>query len=122
MVFAVICTLLIALALAFILAPLRHADRVPIAGTANDANVAVYRRQLAEMESALRQQIIRNDEFLQDRDELERRLIFELHHVSQPRRRQNPDASAGMLLPVLAVAVPLSALLLYLGLGAPPPP
>ena len=121
MVFAVICALLIVLALSFILPPLRDPDRIASASTATEANVAVFRRQLAEMESALRQQIITNDEFLQDRDELERRLIVELPNELQARRKQRPAAGQGLLAPALAVGVPLSAILLYLLLGAPPP-
>lgn len=121
MVFAVICALLIALALAFILPPLRHPDRITSASTATEANVAVYRRQLAEMEAALRQQIITNDEFLQDREDLERRLIGDLPNEIHARRNQRTVTGPGMLAPALAVGVPLSAILLYLLLGAPPP-
>jgi cytochrome c-type biogenesis protein CcmI len=121
MAFAVICALLIVLALAFILPPLRHPDRITSASTATEANVAVYRRQLAEMEAALRQQLITNDEFLQDREDLERRLIGDLPNEIHARRNQRPVTGPGMLAPVLAAGVPLSAILLYLLLGAPPP-
>ncbi len=120
MAFAVICALLILIALAFILAPLRHPDRTTVASTATEANVAVYRRLLAEMESALRQQIITNDEFLQDREELERRLIVDLPHEVHVRRNQRQLAGSGMLTAALAIGVPLSAIFLYLLLGTPP--
>ncbi len=120
MVFAVICALLLALALAFILPPLRHPDRITSASTAIEANVAVYRRQLAEMEAALRQQIITNDEFLQDREDLERRLIGDLPSEIHARRNQRSVTGSSMLAPALAVGVPSSAILLYLLLGAPP--
>jgi cytochrome c-type biogenesis protein CcmH len=43
-----------------------------------DANVAVYRRQLDDMESDLRQGLITNEQFLEDREELEQRLILDL--------------------------------------------
>jgi cytochrome c-type biogenesis protein CcmI len=119
MAFAVICALLIVLALAFILPPLRHPDRITSASTATEANVAVYRRQLAEMESALRQQTITNDEFLQDREELERRLIVDLPHEIHARRNQRQVAGPGMTA-ALAIGVPLSAIFLYLLLGTPP--
>jgi cytochrome c-type biogenesis protein CcmI len=119
MVFAVICALLIALALAFILPPLRHPDRKTSATTATEANVAVYRRLLAEMEAALRQQTITNDEFLQDREDLERRLMGDLANEVHVRRNQRPVTGSRMLASALAVGVPLSAILLYLMLGAP---
>lgn len=121
-VFSVICALLIALALAFILAPLRHPDRIAVASTTTEANVAVYRLQLAEMESARRQAIITNEEFLQDREDLERRLIGDLPSEIHARRNQGPVTSPSVLAPALAVGVPLSAILLYLLLGAPPSP
>jgi cytochrome c-type biogenesis protein CcmI len=121
MVFAVICALLIVLALAFILPPLRHPDRITSASTATEANVAVYRRQLAEVEAALRQQIITNDEFLQDREDLEQRLIGDLPNEIHARRNQKLVTGPGMLALALTVGAPLSAILLYLLLGAPPP-
>ena len=116
-----ICALLIALALAFILPPLRHPDRIAVASTTTEANVAVYRLQLAEMESALRQVLITNEEFLQDREDLERRLVSDLPNEIHARRNQTPVTGPSMLAPALAVGVPLSAILLYLLLGVPPP-
>ena len=120
-VFSVICALLIALALAFILPPLRHPDRIAVASTTTEANVAVYRLQLAELESALRQAMITNEEFLQDREDLERRLVSDLPNEIHTRRNQRPGTGPSMLAPALAVGVPLSATVLYLLLGAPPP-
>jgi cytochrome c-type biogenesis protein CcmH len=89
-VFPVICALLIVLALAFILPPLRHPDRIAAASTTTEANVAVYRRQLAEMESDLRHRIITNEQFLRDREELEQRLIVDLPKDSRASRKERP--------------------------------
>ena len=116
-VFSVICALLTLLALAFILPPLRHPDRVPAASTIAEANMAVFRRQLAEMESELRHQTITNDQFLNDREELEQRVIAELPKESRAIRKERPAFRSDMLIYGLAVGLPLTAVLLYLALG-----
>jgi len=119
MVFGVICSLLILLALAFLLPPLRHPDRIAAAGTTADANVAVYRGHLAEMESDLRHRTITNEQFVRDRGELEERLIMDLRKQSRASKKERP-AGTDILIYGLAVGLPLTALLLYLALGTPP--
>jgi cytochrome c-type biogenesis protein CcmH len=97
-VFPVICALLIVLALVFILPPLRHPDRIAAASTTTEANVAVYRRQLAEMESDLRYRIITNEQFLRDREELEQRLIVDLPKDSRASIKERPGLTPRSLL------------------------
>jgi cytochrome c-type biogenesis protein CcmH len=116
--FSVICALLIVLALAFILRPLRHPGRM-VAGGMAEANVAVYRRQLVEMQSDLRNRIITNEQFERDREELEQRLTLDLPRHSRADRGETPASGPGMLVYALAVGLPLAAMLLYLSLGAP---
>ena len=116
-VFSVICALLIVLALASILPPLRHPDRIAAASTTTEANVAVYRGQLAEMESDRRHRIITNEEFVLDREELEKRLIVDLHKASHASRKERLALGSDMLIYGLAVGVPVTAILLYLALG-----
>ena len=117
--FSVICALLTLLALAFVLPPLRHPDRVPAASTIAEANLAVFRRQLAEMESDLRDRTITNEQFLSDREELEQRVIVELPKESRAIRQERPAFGSKMLIYGLAVGLPLTAVLLYLTLGTP---
>lgn len=118
--FSVICGLLIVLALAFILPPLRHPDRIAAASTTTEANVAIYRRQLSEMESDLRDGTITNEQFVRDREELEQRLIVDLPKDSRASRKEQSAFSSAMLVYVLAVGLPVTAILLYLALGTPP--
>ena len=118
-VFSIICALLILLALAFLVSPLRHPGRFTAASTIAEANVAVFRRQLSEMESDLRRQTITSEQFLSDREELERRVIAELPKESRAIRKERPDSKFDMLIYGLAVGLPLTALLLYLTLGTP---
>lgn len=118
-VFPVICALLIALALASILPPLRHPDRIATTSTTTEANVAVYRGELAEMESDLRHRIMTNEQFVLDREELEKRLIVDLPKESRASRKEGPAPGSDILIYGLAVGVPLTAILLYLALGTP---
>lgn len=116
--FLFICVLLIVVALAFILPPLRRPDCITAGRTTTEANVAVYRGQLGELETDLGQQIVTKEQFLQDREELERRLIADLPNDVRAVPKQKSTAG-GRLTPVLAVGVPLFAILLYLLLGSP---
>lgn len=118
--FAVICILLIVVALAFVLPPLRHPERIDAASSTAEANVAVYRCQLAEMESDHRHQIITNEQFLRDREELERRLIADLPDDSRAKRTARPESGSTLLVYALAIGLPVTAFLLYLVLGSPP--
>jgi cytochrome c-type biogenesis protein CcmH len=119
-VFSLICALMIVLALAFILPPLRHPDRIATTSTTTEANVAVYRGELAEMESDVRHRIMTNEEFVLDREELEQRLIVDLPKESRASRKERPALGSNVLIYWLAVGVPLTAILLYLALGTPP--
>ncbi len=121
MIFWTLCGLLIVLALAFVLPPLRHPDRVAAATTTTQANVAVYRRQLAEIESDRRHGILTGDQFLRDREELEQRLIVDLSDHRSHARDDNVNVQIGSVYYWLAVGLPLAAILLYLVLGTPPP-
>ena len=120
MVFWVICGLLIMLALAFVLPPLRHPERIGAASTATEANVAVYRRHLAEMESDCRHGIVTSDQFLRDRDELEQRLMTDLANDRARAHKGRRDIQIGSLYYWLAVGLPSAAVLVYLMLGTPP--
>jgi cytochrome c-type biogenesis protein CcmI len=118
--FGAVCALLIALALAFILPPLRHPERIIAATTTIEANVAVYRRQLAETEADLRHGVITTEQFLRDRDELEQRLVADLPNDFAREQTRRTSIQLGSLYHWLAIGLPLMAILLYLILGTPP--
>jgi cytochrome c-type biogenesis protein CcmH len=76
--FWVICALLIFIALAFVLPPaLQRSDdaEVVLDEERKQANIAVYRDQLSELEADLRNGIVGEEQYVQDRDEIERRLL-----------------------------------------------
>ena len=71
--FWVICALLIVIALAFVLPPLlQRSDNaeVVIDEERKQANIAIYRDQLSELEADLRNGIVAEDQYAQDRDEI----------------------------------------------------
>jgi cytochrome c-type biogenesis protein CcmH len=117
-VFSMICILMVGVAVALVVSPLRHPDRVAGSST-SEANLAVYRRQLAEMESDCRHQIISPGQFRRERGELEQRLIVDLPNDSRVSRSPRTESRSATLVYVLAVALPLTAVLLYLTLGTP---
>lgn len=119
MVFSLVGIVLIGVALAVILPPLRHPDRFAAANSTSEANVAVYRRQLEEMESNVRRQLMTHEQFLRDRDELEHRLIGDLPDEPRTNRTARPESGSAALGYALAVGLPVTAVLLYLLLGTP---
>jgi cytochrome c-type biogenesis protein CcmH len=119
--FWVICAGLIIIALAFVLPTLfQPADGNKKGITELDrkeANIAVYRDQLLELKTDLQNGIVSQEQFDQDREEIERRLLEDtaatdttLHRVPDKSRR---TAYA------LALAIPLIAVVFYLQIGSP---
>jgi cytochrome c-type biogenesis protein CcmI len=67
--------ILLAIALAFILPPLLQREEKTNANEVREANVAVYRDQLRELEADLQNGILNREQYEQDREEFERRLL-----------------------------------------------
>src|SRR5258705_13325986 len=90
MVFAV----LIFIALAFILPPLWQSSEQTkkdfYRGSA-EANVGVYRDQLSELEVDLRNGIVSPEQYQQDRDEIERRLLEDVSTGEPTTRPSDGD-------------------------------
>ena len=81
--FWVICALMVVVALAFVLPPLlQRPDAKEAEQEQKEANVAIYRDQLSELEADLGNGIVSQQQFEQDRDEIERRLLEDTSVVS----------------------------------------
>lgn len=120
-VFWLICAVLLGLAQVSLLWPLWGPARALVVTGATEANLAVYRRQLAELESDRHHRTISDQQFGHERDELERRLALDL--TNDPgAARATRHAGSTMLIYCLGIGVTLATLLLYLALGTPPPP
>jgi cytochrome c-type biogenesis protein CcmH len=108
------------IALAFILPPLLQ--RSENAESVSDeerkqANIAVYRDQLSELEADLRNGIVAEEQYAQDRDELERRLLEDTATTRSTKTVAPFNAQTTAYL--LGFGLPLIAIIFYLKVGEP---
>lgn len=128
--FWVICALMIVIALVFVLPPLLQRGSAPVHGSNDErrqANIAVYRDQLEELEADLKNGIVSQEQFAQDREEIERRLLEDTGKEKPPRRPTTTTANARYTAYALGIAIPIVAVGFYLRVGTPkavdgPPP
>ncbi len=119
--FWVICAALIMFALAFVLpTALQRADESNV--TAEDerkkANIAVYRDQLSELETDLRNGIVSEEQYTQDRDEIERRLLEDTATSKKKKTVTAPNLTRNTAY-LLGIGLPLVAVIFYLNVGSP---
>ena len=116
--FWLVCAGLVAIALAFILPTLlEKADdsRTPDEGGRKEANLEVYRDQIAELDSDLANGLIAGEQYQQERDELERRLLEDVSTAgSAPTAKVEKQRHVPL---AIAAAIPLLATALYVQLG-----
>jgi cytochrome c-type biogenesis protein CcmH len=119
--FWLICLVLIVIALAFILPPLMQESKTaPTSESRAEANIAVYRDQISELEADLRNGIIASDQFQQDRDDLEKRLLEDVESTKttlKSSRRKGPLVADRSTLYTLAIGIPILAVAMYLQVG-----
>ena len=119
--FWVICALLIVIALAFVLPPALQRSEEASAVSDDErkqANIAIYRDQLSELDADLRNGIVAEDQYAQDRDEIERRLLEDTATTSKKTAVAVP-ISARNTAYLLGFGLPLIAVVFYLGIGEP---
>jgi cytochrome c-type biogenesis protein CcmH len=113
-VFWLICAGLLIVAMLFIFPPLLQPEAEDHEGEVREANLAVYRDQLRELDSDLRNGIVNQEQRDQDREEIERRLLADVPVVKQVTSRRGSARTSRNLAYVLALAMPVAAVLLYL--------
>lgn len=116
--FWLICAGLIAIALAFVLPPLL--ERAPKGTGENEkkeANLDVYRDQLSELEADLRNGIISPEQYQQDRDDIERRLLDDVPTAEEESKKEPKQASSRGPVYAIALGIPAIAVALYLLVG-----
>jgi cytochrome c-type biogenesis protein CcmH len=114
--FWLICAAMVIVALLFILPPLLQREEKSNGAEVRAANLSVYRDQLRELENDLTNGIISREQYGQDREEIERRLLDDVGDEKK-LKRSRPSPSSRNLAYVLALALPVSALLFYLKVG-----
>src|SRR5437667_1980317 len=115
--FWLICAVLIVIALAFILPPLLQREEQTNTAQVKEANIAVYRDQLRELEADLRNGIVSEAQYRADRDELERRLLEDLSVGEHHSKRVKAPITSRNLAYALGVGLPVIAILFYVQLG-----
>ena len=124
-VFWLICAAFILIALAFILPPaLQHSEESDRKGDDERklANIAVYRDQLAELKNDLQNGIVSEEQYAQDRDEIERRLLEDTKSArdGKPQKKQSTAAAtARNTAYALGIGIPFVAIVFYLNVGTP---
>jgi cytochrome c-type biogenesis protein CcmH len=117
--FWVICAVMVAIALAFVLPPLLATDESKPVDESKEANVSVYRDQLTELEADLRNGIIAPDQYQQDRDSIERRMLEDVSTVKETAAKAAPAAPDLRPAGAVALAIPVIAIVFYLQIGNP---
>jgi cytochrome c-type biogenesis protein CcmH len=105
---------MIVIALAFVLPPVLERANEPdvtLDEARKQANIAVYRDQLSELEADLRNGIIAEDQYAQDREEIERRLLEDT--TSAPRKKPRAPTVRNRAF-LFALVAPLVGLTYYL--------
>jgi cytochrome c-type biogenesis protein CcmH len=118
--FWVICALLIVIALAFVLPPALQRSEDPNVAADDErkqANIEVYRDQLSELEADLRNGIIAEDQYAQDREEIERRLLEDT--ATRSKKTGAAPINARNTAYLLGIGLPLVAIVFYLRIGEP---
>ncbi len=110
--------LMVLVALIFLLPPLLR-SRTRHAPTADrqQLNLAIYRSRLEELESARQADELDEDDYRAAREDLERAMMADVPVVEA--ESETPNAPHPVTAAVLALAVPVAALGLYLALGNP---
>ncbi|HEV7472806.1 MAG TPA: c-type cytochrome biogenesis protein CcmI, partial [Pyrinomonadaceae bacterium] len=94
--FWLICAGLVAIALAFILPTLLQGGTKDTAeAERKEANLDVYRDQLSELEADLRNGITSSEQYQQDRDEIERRLLDDVGAAGTQKKSRSTSADRG---------------------------
>ena len=120
--FWVICALLIVIALAFVLPP--ALQRAEESNVVNDderkqANIAVYRDQLSELDADRLNGIVAEDQYAQDREEIERRLLEDTMTTRSKKTAGAAPINARNTAYLLGIGLPLVAIIFYLSIGEP---
>lgn len=117
--FWIFAGLLIVIALCYVLPPLLQR-----AGQADDgreqANVSIYRDQLAELERDMRDGVLDKEQYEQGHLELQRRLLEDVDPAQERTATAESAARSGRATAIaLGTAIPLLAVLLYFQIGTP---
>ena len=120
--FWVICVGLLAFALLYVLPPALRSEAAAKSKDADarrEANIAIYRDQLTELEADLRNGIVSEEQFAQDRDDIERRLLEDTATDKTLKHSAGGSAVTRKHAYMVGVGLALVAVIFYLRVGSP---
>lgn len=117
LMFWIICALLVLLALWFVLPAFSQPDEEDKKGDRRTANLLVYQDQYQELEADLKNGLIAQEQYQQEMDELERRLLDDFGETSDSVAAASPTARKFGY--GLGAAIPIAAVALYFVVGSP---
>lgn len=120
--FWVICLAMLAAALYFVLPPALRiaASQTTEESARREANIAIYRDQLSELEADLRNGLVSEEQYAQDRDDIERRLLEDTATNKTASKPAPVSADTRKYAYMIGVGLALVAVIFYLGVGNPP--
>jgi cytochrome c-type biogenesis protein CcmH len=116
-VFGIGVTLMLVVALAFLLWPLWRGNPSSGAAARNALNVAIFKDRMAELDQELADETLTPEQHAQARNELRRDLLINTESEDQAEAPATERTAGRWAVPVVAVLVPLLAVGLYLRLG-----
>lgn len=119
--FWIICVLMLAIALLYVLPPALNAaaSQATEETARRNANIAIYRDQLTELEDDLRNGIVSQEQYAQDRDDIERRLLEDTTAETTAKKPVKISADARKHAYMLGIGLALVAVIFYLRVGTP---
>jgi cytochrome c-type biogenesis protein CcmH len=120
--FWAICAVMLLIALAFVLPPAlersKESDRESENEGRKQANIAVYRDQLSELDADLKNGLVSEEQYAQDQQEIERRVLEDTTTAKSDKAIAS-TANARSTAYALGLALPLVAIIFYLNVGNP---
>ncbi len=118
--FWITAALFVGVALAFVLPPLLQHAPAETSDGEQEANVEIYRDQLAELEVDLENGLIDATQYQVDRDEIERRLLSDVTIADAPiEKKPKPASVSRNFAYLIALAIPVIAIGFYFLVGTP---
>jgi cytochrome c-type biogenesis protein CcmH len=117
-IFWIICALMVLFTLWLVLPPLLKGESAAKGDEASAANLLVYQDQHRELEADLKNGLLSEEQYQQDKEELERRLLNDMAAGEHSRSNSKTPATRKLAYAV-AIGIPVAAILFYLAIGNP---
>jgi cytochrome c-type biogenesis protein CcmH len=119
--FWLICMAMLVVALMYVLPPVlgTETSKSEDENARRNANIAIYRDQLTELEADLRNGIVSQEQFAQDRDDIERRLLEDTTTEKSAKKPTALAAGTRKYAYLIGIGLALVAVIVYLKVGNP---